>query len=256
MAEINGLSASKKPNFLSAGIAQSAGSGTGRIEWSPANGESDAAFTSGVTTFKAGGGVFVLCIGGGGDGGITLTNGTQENEMFTTIVAICDKYGFTGIDWDLESDRWSPASAANVSRRLRAHYGRSFLIGASPRPFEMNSSGVYRNLFLNLGKDNLDFANYQHYDFPETRDDTFLKNYIKSRCTELVNLGIPADRYIAGAITWTGYALGWNEPEVYRDGILATRAQHPTMRGVMLWETKLAKVDNYYAWSVFNASLK
>lgn len=253
---INSLPSSKRPNFYSAAIAQqTGGAGSGAVNFSPGNVQSDASF---IAAMKASGRPWVLCIGGGGDA-TTLNSQVTEDQMFNSLTALITKYGFCGIDWDIENSNWTAQRAANVSNRLLNEHGTDLIIGCSPRPYEMavNPAGIYRQLCTLLGA-KLSYASYQFYDAAEFKDDTYLRNRIKSEMQNFVTIpGCTADKFIIGAITNPTYSLGWNDPQAYVNGYNDCVAIGLRPRGFMVWETKLENdsASNWAATTAFRTAV-
>jgi chitinase len=228
-------------NLQYGAVAQSAQSGTGKVSFFP-DFSGASRFKTDMAASKAIGCTWLLTVGGGGDGGIVLTNETQVSEMVSSVETIVDEYGFDGVDWDLESGTsgWNTASLTSASQQLKAHYGQNFIISAAPRPYE----DIYRDWAVSMGS-TLDLFGYQFYDAPDYNDSAFLHDNIFQRVTQSVNMGIPASKILVGCITYDGYSGGHNTDEVYRSIFLDLLSKYPDLRGAFVWETHLDKLN---AW--------
>lgn len=116
-----------KINLIYGFVAQ--GGGT-----TPSFGAPYANFANDIAAWKASGRIAILSIGGQG---VAYTMGTvaQQNAFVANLIPIIDQFGFTGMDWDLESSDIPAVSAiVNISNSLKAHYGQSFVIHCAPQP--------------------------------------------------------------------------------------------------------------------------
>ena len=215
--------------------------GSGAVAFDPVF-EGATELKADIKASKAAGSTWLLSIGGGSDNTTRLLTTAQATQMVSSLVPIIDAYGFQGVDFDLESGAsgWSVAPMKAVATQLKAHYGKSFIISAAPRPYE----DAYRDWAVAMGAD-LDLFGYQFYDFPETNDTAFLRSYVKMRVDQTVALGIPASKILVGCITYSQYGLGHNTVGVYRDIFKEVEKTYPTLRGVFIWETSLDKKENW-----------
>ncbi len=202
---------------------------------------------------KAHGSKWLISIGGGSDGNIRLVTETNAVEMYNSLLPIIDDYGFDGIDYDLENgpSGWSAAGVKSLALKLKAHYGRGFLISAAPRPYE----DYWRDAAVQMG-DALDLFGYQFYDATEFNDPGFLHDNITQRINQSVAMGIPASKILIGCITYSRYQYGHNTVEVYRDIFKELERTYPTLRGVFIWETSLDKLENWHFAHTMGTSVR
>lgn len=228
-------------NLQYAAFALGTEPGTGHVSFDPVYSPPDELRLD-IAASRAAGSRWLLSIGGGGEGAITLLEATHADQMVASLIPIIDDYGFDGIDFDLESgpDGWSVDAMAAVAQQLDAHYGPQFIISAAPRPYE----DEYRDAALAMG-DTLDLFGFQFYDAPEFNDPQFLHDNIVYRVNQAIDLGIPASKIMIGCITYSDYGYGHNTVEVYRDIFLELEQDHPDLRGVFIWETSLDALEGW-----------
>lgn len=206
-----------------------------------------AQFKTDMAASKTAGSTWLLSIGGGADTTVRLLNETHATTMFNSLVGIIDSYGFQGIDLDIEcgSTCWSPSAAASLAQKLKAKYGASFIISATPRPYEARSrTGIYTDFALRAGS-NLDLFGLQFYDFPEAKNTAQLTTIINSDLAAITSYGIPASKILIGCITYSKYQYGWNTVSVYKDIYLQQKQKYPELRGVFIWDTSYDKIENW-----------
>lgn len=248
------LPVASRPNFYQAAIAQGTGNG-GNITFNGFGRITPAM----VARAKTMGYHVTLTIGGGGgDGGIQLLNSTNVTQMVDSIKALVTQFGFTGVDWDIESAGWNVASMLSASQQLRAFYGPTFVISYAPRPFEFRTSGgaAYQFLMQAHQAGVLDVFFGQWYDFTEMKDDTALRNFFLNDTAALRQAGFPASKIGLGAITYSGYSLGWNDPQAYVSAFKALEATQPALRGICTWSSSLEQAGGYAAWPIFNSAVR
>jgi len=171
----------------------------------------------------------LLSIGGAG-GAKSGLKSTKEREAFlSSVMPIIDKYGFSGIDWDIETGvEISVDNLATASRSLVSHYGRTFAITMAPYDL---TKATYKQLARKI-RDILTFVGYQFYnaDNVATPDSAVaeMESWI-AQCgisPSQFSLGfMPQDD--AGQITSYGTMMS-----IYR----AVRSKYPAVRGVWTWD--------------------
>lgn len=242
MDQILDLSASRRPNYMCAAVAQSSGAGTGNIAFAQAGSRVTAAS---VARAKNMGIPVTLLIGGGGDGGIALTSSTHAQQMIASIKSSVTQFGWSGIDWDIESDSWTQAAAIEVSRALRAHYGPSFIIAYAPQPYRIRDSASKEYGFIrqSVAEGLIDFVTPQFYDNIFWNNPDNLRNQIASDLSALRGTGLPGSKMVLGAITQPTYtingATGSAAPQSYINAYNNALPANPGLRGYMIWETFL-----------------
>lgn len=152
------------------------------LEFTPCYG-TDADFKADVAYLKSQGKKVVLSIGGQ-NGVVLVPDKTSKDKFINSTIALIDKYGFDGIDIDLESgislnggdtDFKNPTTPQLVNlidaiRTIRNHYGNGFVLTMAPETAYVqggltaygNIWGAYLPIIYNL-RDILTFIHVQHY---------------------------------------------------------------------------------------------
>ena len=152
------------------------------LEFSPCYG-TDAEFKKEVETVKSRGQDVVLSIGG--QNGVVLVQTEEAKKKFIdSTIAIIDKYGFNGLDVDLESgisldsndtDFKNPTTPQIVNlidaiNTICKHYGKDFILSMAPETAYVqggfssygNIWGAYLPIIYGV-RDNLTYIHVQHY---------------------------------------------------------------------------------------------
>ncbi|MEU5961682.1 cellulose binding domain-containing protein [Micromonospora parva] len=124
-------------------------------------GYTDADFTNDVRTLHSRGKRVILSVGGE-TGRVTVNNAASATAFADTAAALIARYGFDGIDIDLENGL-NPTYMAQALRALRAKVGSGLIIAMAPQTIDMqNPAGGYFKLALDI-KDILTVVNTQFY---------------------------------------------------------------------------------------------
>ncbi|MET7373715.1 chitinase [Micromonospora arida] len=124
-------------------------------------GYTDADFTADVRTLHSRGKRVILSVGGE-TGRVTVNNAASAAAFADTAAALIARYGFDGIDIDLENGL-NPTYMAQALRALRAKVGSGLIIAMAPQTIDMqNPAGGYFKLALDI-KDILTVVNTQYY---------------------------------------------------------------------------------------------
>ncbi|MDG4841339.1 cellulose binding domain-containing protein [Micromonospora sp. WMMD967] len=124
-------------------------------------GYTDADFTNDVRTLHSRGKKVILSVGGE-TGRVTVNDAASATVFADTAAALIARYGFDGIDIDLENGL-NPTYMAQALRALRAKIGSSLIIAMAPQTIDMqNPAGGYFKLALDI-KDILTVVNTQFY---------------------------------------------------------------------------------------------
>ncbi|MGA5310184.1 chitinase [Micromonospora taraxaci] len=124
-------------------------------------GYTDADFTNDVRTLHSRGKRVILSVGGE-TGRVTVNDAASATVFADTAAALIARYGFDGIDIDLENGL-NPTYMAQALRALRAKVGSSLIIAMAPQTIDMqNPAGGYFKLALDI-KDILTVVNTQFY---------------------------------------------------------------------------------------------
>ncbi|MEU5937018.1 cellulose binding domain-containing protein [Micromonospora sp. NPDC047187] len=124
-------------------------------------GYTDADFTADVRTLHSRGKRVILSVGGE-TGRVTVNNAASAAAFADTAAALIARYGFDGIDIDLENGL-NPTYMAQALRALRATVGSGLIIAMAPQTIDMqNPAGGYFKLALDI-RDILTVVNTQYY---------------------------------------------------------------------------------------------
>ncbi|MEV4120775.1 cellulose binding domain-containing protein [Micromonospora sp. NPDC049645] len=124
-------------------------------------GYTDADFTADVRTLHSRGKRVILSVGGE-TGRVTVNDAVSATAFADTAAALIARYGFDGIDIDLENGL-NPTYMAQALRALRAKVGSGLIIAMAPQTIDMqNPAGGYFKLALDI-KDILTVVNTQFY---------------------------------------------------------------------------------------------
>lgn len=222
-------------------IAQSAQAGTGLLRWGPTV-QAPQEVVDDIAVYVRGGKPVLLGIGGSDDGGITLTNGQQVEEFCTSVQSLVEKYGFTGIDLDLEPSggAWNEASVYAVTTKLKALYGNNFLIGLTV--------GLYAEFtarWISLAKvlgSSFDYWSPMLYDFPAAHDDR-LTPVAMDTVAVAVSGGVPAGKQVLGFMCNAYYNT--SPVDVTERVVQSVTKKYPGIRGAYIWESKLELAAKY-----------
>ncbi|EMA6344369.1 chitinase [Bacillus cytotoxicus] len=158
------------------------GSDRATIEFTPAYG-SESEFIADIAYLKSKGKKIVLSIGGQ-NGVVLLPDAAAKQRFINSVQKIIDKYGFDGIDIDLESgivlngddyDFKNPKTPQIIHlisaiRSISEHYGPDFLLSMAPETAYVqggfsaygNIWGAYLPIIYGV-KDKLTYIHVQHY---------------------------------------------------------------------------------------------
>lgn len=214
-------------------------------------GYTEAQFTSDIATLHAAGKKVILSVGGQ-NGTISVADSTSASNFANSVYSIMKKYGFDGVDIDLENGL-NPTYMANALEQLQSKAGSNLIITLAPQTIDMQStSSDYFALALSI-KNILTSVNTQFYNsgsmlgcdgkvYQEGTED-FLTALA---CTQIqgglspsqIELGLPASPAAAGS--------GYVAPAVVNSaldclasgqncGSFKPSTTYPTIRGAMDW---------------------
>ncbi|MGA5700759.1 chitinase [Peterkaempfera bronchialis] len=216
-------------------------------------GYTDADFRADIAAKHAAGKKVVLSVGGQ-NGTITVADSTAAANFANSSWALMQKYGFDGVDIDLENGV-NPTYMGQSLHSLASKAGSGFVLTMAPETIGMYStSGAYFQLALTV-KDILTVVNTQFYNSGSMNGcdgkvySQGTVDFITAQvCTHIqgglapsqVGIGVPASTRAAGG--------GYVSPSVVNDALdcLATGsrcgsfvppAKWPTIRGAMTWST-------------------
>ena len=113
----------------------------------------EAKFIADIAAARAKGKKVVLSFGGQ-NGTVTLNNATHVSNFVTSVEAILRKYGFDGIDIDLESGAGVSAGAPVITnlvtavKQLKARIGSGFYLSMAPEhPYVQGGYTAYGNIW-------------------------------------------------------------------------------------------------------------
>jgi hypothetical protein len=217
-------------NTIRLNYAQAATSGTGTLKYTEANGQTTAQILAAVNAHKTAGRDVFLAIGGGGgaDGGITVTNDTEADQMVASIKSLASTIGINGIVFDIQSTRWTEAAIMRVASRLKTDLGTGFVIGINNKTSQWISVGVSL-------ANNLDFMSPGLWNQVEATDSR-LTALTTSTVSAMVTAGIPASKIVPV------YALGSAGSNLTPTTALVDTAwtaaltANPNLRGIGFWD--------------------
>jgi hypothetical protein len=211
--------------------------GEGRATYTHGDGQSRAAFIAGIADRRMEGKPVILSIGGAGGSAVSLEPGPQVENFLTSVQHIIDDYGFSGIDWDLENDlpdgqQISVPGLVEISKRLHATYGASFIISMAPYGEEGEGTDATYLEVARQTRGILDFVGYQHYnaDSPPTA--------LSVRATMerwMATAGLRPEQWSLGFLErddGQGFTTSYAQMiAIYQE----IDALYPTVRGVWTW---------------------
>jgi chitinase len=214
-------------------------------------GYNEAQFIADIQTVKSRGQHVIISVGGQ-NGTISVSDSTSATNFANSIYALMTKYGFEGVDIDLENGV-NATYMGQALRQLSSLAGPDLIITMAPQTIDMQSTGnEYFKLALNI-KDILTIVNMQYYnsgsmlgygggvyyqgtvDFLTALATIQLENGLRP---DQVGLGLPASTSAAGG--------GYVSPSVVNTALscLATGSSagsfrpphtYPAIRGAMTW---------------------
>jgi chitinase len=160
---------------------------TSLMHFEPPSGISDEQFKADVTYLQSKGRRVLISLGGGGQV-VTLNTADDVHNFVSSVSAIVEKYGFDGIDLDIETpsllinpgdtDFRKPTTPSIVNliaavRQMREHFGPKFMLGEVPEAAQaqagMQAYGGQFGCFLPViygTRDILSFVDAQDYNTP------------------------------------------------------------------------------------------
>jgi chitinase/chitodextrinase len=225
-------------------------------------GYTEEQFIADIQTVKARGQHVIISVGGQ-NGTVRVADAASAANFANSIYSLMTKYGFEGVDIDLENGV-SATYMAQALRQLSTLAGSGLIITLAPQTIDMQSTGnEYFKLALEI-KDILTIVNMQYYnsgsmlgydgkvyyqgtvEFLTALAVIQLENGLKP---EQVGLGLPASTSGAGS--------GYVDPSVVNaalnclaNGTTAGSFQpphtYPKIRGAMTWSINWDASNNYY----------
>lgn len=187
-------------------------------------GYTDDQLAADVATAHGRGQKVILSVGGQ-NGTVTVGDSTAAANFADSVYSIMQKYGFDGVDIDLENGI-DPSAMGSALHRLADKAGPGLVVTLAPQTIDMlNTSSGYFQLALNI-KDILTSVNTQYYnsgsmngcdgdvysqgsvDFLTAQACTVLQNGLDA---DQVGLGVPASGRAAGS--------GYVDPSVVNDAL-------------------------------------
>lgn len=233
-------------NHVVCGLAQSGGSGTGTLSYSPLNGQSVADHAADIRSFISRGCNVLLGFGGSSDGGITITTNATADQAYNSIVSYVGTYGFNGIDIDLEpsGSNWTQSALVYLCQRLKTQFGTGFIIGVTAGLYSTWTQ-AWINFMVAAGN-NADYLAPMLYDFPEAGDSR-LSSVAVQKCDAMTAGGIPQTKIILGFMMRpnASYLNATPNVQLVKDAWAASKAKYPNLRGVFVWEDL---IESQNAW--------
>lgn len=213
-------------NTIVLNYGQAATAGTGTLRYTEASGQTAAALLTAVNAHKAAGRDVFLAIGGGGgsDGGITVTNDVEADQMVASVKSLVSSIGINGVVLDIQSTRWTQAAIVRVATRLKADLGAGFVIGMN------NKSAAWIQVAVALAS-NLDFMAPGLWAQVEATDSR-LTALTTSTIATIVSAGVPAEKIMP---TYSLGAAGDNltpTASLVDTAWQAAKSAQPNLRGI------------------------
>lgn len=237
-------------NVIFASFAFGDGSGTGRVVFHPDDGSgvSTTEFLRQVRRARAKGRRVLLSIGGANDLGIRLLTGADAEAMIASVTDIVERYGFDGIDWDLENtSRFTVNNLLACSKAWKKQFGAAFAVTASPSP----AAKPYK-VFAQRAGNLLDYIAPQYYGYADSNRLAGMK----SRTAELIR-----DYAVASSKVGVGVKIGSDDTTAsaifWRDAVASLRSQFPELAGASVWDATSERLrDNPFARTVAPAATR
>lgn len=209
--------------------------------------QSASALLSDIGALHGQGRAVLLSIGGADDQGIHLTTQTHVAQMVSSLNALVTKFGFDGIDWDLENTaNINVVSMLAVSQALKRQWGSAFAITINSAP----SEPLYKQLAGALNKaGQLDLICHMFYDY-STSESSWL-NGVTSRVTELISgYGIPPSKIGIGVknVATAGSTADTSSTTTVATTLAAWKTllgRYPDLRGIYVWSLNLDQSVGY-----------
>ena len=223
----------------SLGMAQSSQSGTGYVQYSSANGQSNADHATDIRALVASGKNVLIGIGGAGSGGVTVNNSTHAQQMVSSVQSIVTNFGVNGVDIDLEpgSSSWTQSALREVCLSLKSIYGSGFVISITTGLYGAYTAN-WMNFLNALGHNNYDYTGPMLYDFPESMDSNTFIPVCRDKTNTMVNAGVPENKIVLGFMLQPAGQTNYYASRTYQvilDGYNAAKADHPGINGAYFW---------------------
>lgn len=235
-------------------------------------GYTEQQFISDIAAAKTKGQKVIISVGGE-TGSVSVNSATAATNFANSVYALMVKYGFDGVDIDLENGI-NATYMTSALRQLSTKAGTGLIITMAPQTIDMQSvSSGYFQVALNI-KDILTVVNTQYYnsgsmlgqdgkvyyqgsvDFITALAAIQLENGLRP---DQVGLGLPASTRAAGS--------GYVAPSVVNSALdcLTTGTgggsykpprTYPTLRGAMTWSINWDATNNYDFANTVSAKLK
>jgi chitinase len=220
-----------------------------------------------IANYEATGGHVTLTIGGdnsdpGGANALVLNNSTELMNMYNDIKALSSKYGFQGIDWDLENNtngvQYTVSEAAQLFQMLKTPtpgtpFGPNFSITLDPAPYEIRSpDGLMAQLYA-AAANNIDLVAPQFYTQANQSDSWFLNQYIMPTLNGMTTLAsqssglvdIPASKIVLLCADNNGNEGSPGGAAAYFNDYNVAKTTYPTLRGLLWFHTASDQGSNW-----------
>ena len=218
------------------------GPGDGSVGYYSGNGQTDADHAADIRAFEAAG-IRVSLGVGGSDDKTAIASPAQAAAFARSVTALAGKFGFTGVDLDLEpgtTAQWTVAAVRDAVSQLRAAMP-GFRVSLTGSLW-----GTYTARWVELFKaiPGCDYVSSMNYDIPEATD-ARLTSVVQSRTADLVSRGVPLERQVVGFMPQPYAGYNASPPAVIQAAWKAAVAKYPTLGGWFLWEDQIEKNQNW-----------
>jgi len=200
--------------------------------------QSPGSLKADIATRNAAGKPTILSVGGAGGAKSGLNTSSEQQAFLNSIRPIIDAYGFSGIDWDIESGvSISVPGMAAVSRSLVNDYGSAFAITMAPYD---ETEDTYKQLAKSI-RDIVTFVGYQFYNGNAAPTSA---SVLKTMDSWIADTGISPAQFAIGFMPTDD--SGKSTPYTTMASIYqAVAAKYPTVRGSWTWAVEADKVSGY-----------
>jgi chitinase len=215
-------------------------------------------------------GQHVIISVGGANGAITINSEAAADKFASTLSKIIKKFGFEGVDIDLEGAAVSgTAYIARGLRKVHDEFGDDFIITMAPETYYMHKANDLTGAYYRLATEIKDILTICYPQFYNAGGDIGYNNFnarypsqsfITSLATMYIENGLRPDQLAIGVPALSsGAGSGYISIDnlkavinslVYKkplDGFTPPR-EYKTLRGVMTWSINWDATQNY-AWA-------